>query len=160
MESNKESTSWYLFDEGQKVEVSETVYKAYQSQIDKTRNRARCENRCVQPDRNRCNGDCLVCPWHVSGIIESYEGAYLERGLSLPTEDDIESVVLSKITMLSVYMKADDVVKNGATILKMRFEQNMSSRQIAEALGLSHRTIDKRIRAMLAYFRKHHKKFF
>lgn len=160
MESREKAVSYFLVVNGEKVEVSEKVYKAHRAEIDIVRYRARFEKCCAQPNRLYCSGDCLKCRWHISGCLESYEGAYLEHNLSLPTNDNVETEVLSKLTMQKVYQKADELVKDGAVILQMRFEQQLSAREIAKKLGVSHFTINSRIKLMLTFLRKHYKKFF
>lgn len=160
MESAKKNVSYFLMVSEEKVEVSEKVYKAHRAEIDIVRYQARLEKRCAQPNRLYCSGDCLKCRWHVNGSLESYEGTYLERNLSLPADDNVEEAVLGNLTMQKVYQKADELVKDGAAILQMRFDQALSSREIAKRLGLCHRSVDERIKAMLLYFRKHNKKFF
>lgn len=160
MESTKKTVSYFLMVGEEKVEVSEKVYKAHRAEIDAVRYHARIEQRCAQPNRLYCCGDCLNCRWHVDGCLESYESNFVERGLSLPANDDIEAETLSNLTMQAVYRKADELVENGAAILKMRFEQQMTLREISAFIGTTHVMIYYRMKAMMAYFRKHFKDFF
>ena len=160
MESRENSTSNYLMVNGIKAEVTEKVYKAHRSEIDKIRDRARSEHRCAQSNRLYCCGDCQSCRWHVNGCLESYEGSYLEQNMSLPANDNVENEAVSHMTMQAVYQKADELVLDGAAILQMHFEQQLTSREIAAVIGISHVAVNNRIRGVISYLREHRENFF
>ena len=73
---------------------------------------------------------------------------------------DVETQVLSAITMESVYAKADELVHYGALILRLRCEENCSNREIAKRIGLARQVVDCKMNVMLKFFRKNINIFF
>lgn len=84
----------------------------------------------------------------------------MEYSMAMASDTDVEAEVLSAITMEQIYEVADQVVQYGASILRMRCEENCSHREISKRLGISHQVIDRKMIILLDYFRKNAKIFF
>lgn len=160
MESREENTSWYLTVNGSKVEVTEEVYRAYRYENNRVHKLAWHERRCSQPNFAHCNGDCLTCSWHTSGILWSINVTESDYQAELASDECVEDTVLNDLTMRRIYEQADSLVKDGALILQMRFGEKMSIRGISKQLRVSHTAIKKRIGILLEYFKTNYEKFF
>lgn len=155
MESGEQKKSWYQIVNGEKVEVSQAVYEMIRSENNQIRNRALSEKRCAQASYRHCGGDCWNCIWQTNGRFESFEDSYAERNLSCASGDDVEATAMMRITLESIFKKADEVVSDGTAILHMYFEEGRTYREIACELGVSFVAISKRIDKLTAYFQKH-----
>ena len=161
MGSREENTSWYLTVGGDKVEVTEKVYRAYRTENNRVHKRACREYCCAQPNYAYCDGDCLSCSWHTTGILMSIDAIIESDRLDeLASNECFEETVLNNLTMRCVYEQADRLVTDGAMILQMRFEEKKSIREIAKKLGVTHTAINKRMGILLKYFKTHHENFF
>ena len=160
MESRVENKSWYLTVNGNKVEVTEEVYRAYRYENNRVHKKTRVESRCAQPDFSRCSGDCLSCPWHTAGILTSLEPCKANDFTELTTDEHMEDSVLNDLNIKRIYEQADCLVKDGAMILQRRFDEELSVREIAKQLGVSHTAINKRMRILFKYFKTNYEKFF
>ena len=160
MESREQTSTNYLIVNGEKITVSLEVYQMICEENNHIRYNARNELRCAQENYNACNGDCMVCPWHTKGRIWSDEEFDMEHSLIMADDCDVETQVLSAITMESVYAKADELVHYGALILRLRCEENCSNREIAKRIGLARQVVDCKMNVMLKFFRKNINNFF
>lgn len=160
MESNKNTSSYYLTVNGEKVMVSREVYQMIREENNHIRYNARIENRCAQENYRYCLGDCMTCSWHTEGSFKSDEDIGTERLIKMAADVDVEAEAISSITMERVYAAADQLVQDGALIFRMRFEENCSNREIGKRLGLAHQVIDRKMLVLLDYFRKRQKLFF
>ena len=138
MESREENTSWYLTVNGSRVEVTEEVYRAYRFENNRVHKLAWHERRCAQPNFAHCNGDCLSCSWHTSGTLRSIDATVSDYQAELASNECVEDTVLSDLTMRCIYEQAARLVRDGALIFQMHFEEGMSIREIAKHLRVSH----------------------
>ena len=160
MESREENTSWYLTVNGSRVEVTEEVYRAYRFENNRVHKLAWHERRCAQPNFAHCNGDCLSCSWHTSGTLRSIDATVSDYQAELASNECVEDTVLSDLTMRCIYEQAASLVRDGALIFQMHFEEGMSIREIAKHLRVSHTAINKRIGILLEYFKTNYERFF
>ncbi len=160
MESREENTSWYLTVNGNRVEVTEEVYRAYRFENNRVHKLAWHERRCAQPNFAHCNGDCLSCSWHTSGTLRSIDATVSDYQAELASNECVEDTVIADLTMGCIYRQADSLVKDGALIFQMHFGERMSIREIAKQLRVSHTAINKRIGILLEYFKTNYENFF
>ncbi len=160
MESRENKSIWYLKVNGEKVAVSHEVYRTIRQENNSVHYQARTEFRCVQENYAQCWGDCQNCRWHTNGRMETISLMVEDRAITLVSSQDVESEVLSRLTMEKVYAVADTVVPQGGQILRLRFEENLSNREIADRLGICHGTVDYRLKKLIQYFRENAKKYF
>ena len=160
MENRAKDQSWYLTVGGKRITVSKEVYLAYRAENNRVHKRAHREQRCAQPNYAHCDGDCLTCSWHNAGILLSTDAPLPDHHSEKVSDNRFEDGVIEQITMSRVYEQADQLVKEGSTILQMRFEEGVSVREIAERLNVSHTAINKRMKIMLNYFKTNRENFF
>lgn len=160
MESREQNGANFLIVNGKKVTVSHEVYQMVCKENNHIRYVERTEYRCAQENYRACRGDCLMCPWHTKGRFWTDADFDMERSMAMAADCNVEEEVLSSITMERLYTAADQVVKYGAAILRMRFEENCSHREISKRLGIAHQVVDRKMIALLKYFRKNEKLFF
>ena len=160
MESKEKGNTWYLTVYGEKVEVSESVYREARRCNNHVRNMALAEHRCAQTNFSHCGGDCGHCPWTAAGRIESLSDSNVQFNAAFVSGDNPEEDVLTRITMERVYGKANELVRDGAAILRLKCEYSLSAREIAKELGVSHATVNERMAKLIRYFREHEKNFF
>ena len=160
MENGEKNGFWYLYVNGEKVTVPHEVYRMIRQENRKIRYQVQMEFRCAQENYAHCWGDCQSCPWYTNGRMETFSLMLEDRANELVSSQDVESEVLSRLTMEKVYAVADTVVPQGGLILRLRFEEELSNREIADKLGICHGTVDYRLKKLILYFRKNAKKYF
>ena len=160
MESNESTSTNFLIVNGKQIPVSHEVYRMICEENNHIRYVERTEFRCAQGNYWVCRGDCLKCPWHTKGRLWSDDEFDVERTMAMAADCNVEEEVLSSITMERLYEAADQVVRYGAVILRMRFEENCSHREISNRLGIAHQVVDRKMNSLLRYFRENAKKFF
>ncbi|MBQ9210189.1 MAG: hypothetical protein IJ153_00670 [Clostridia bacterium] len=158
--SNKDSSSNYLMINGERITVSHEVYQMIRKENNHIRYSARSEYRCAQKSFSACQGDCQNCRYRTNGRFWTEDEFNAERILSMAAECNVEAEVLSAITMERVYAAAEQRVQYGGRMLRMRFEDNLSNREIAEILGVSHTIINRRMAYLISYFKASSKLFF
>ena len=160
MENGEKNGSWYLYVNGERVTVSHEVYRMIRQENRKIRYQAQMEFRCAQENYAHCWGDCQSCPWYTNGRMETFTMMMEDREKTLASSQDVESEILSRLTMEKVYADADKIVCDGALILRLKCEEGLSNREIAEALGLSHTVINKRMKVLIHRLRARAKNYF
>ncbi len=153
MEPGDHCSSNYLYVNGERVPVSHEVFQAVCKENNHIRYLARCEKRCMQAQYSKCQGDCLLCPWQRRGFFENLDG--INNTPFLLNQRDMEEDIILRETVRTVYRCADQLVKDGSVILKMRFICGCSCREIAQEMGVSHSCITKRLHMMLTHFHTH-----
>lgn len=160
MESNEKTSTYFLTVNGEKITVSHEVYQMIRKENNRIRDIERTEFRCSQENFSACHGDCLTCPWHARGRFWTDDDFNMEYSMAMAAAGSVEDEVLSSIAMEQIYAAADQVVRYGAAILRMRFEENCSHREISRRLGITHQVVDRKMNSLLRYFRENEKKFF
>ncbi len=152
---------------GQKVQINNEIKGAWFKMINNTRNTARSTHSCGQSDYRLCCGDCPLCPWKVSGIIMSFSNTHfngdtetIPGGFVLadaaPGPDEIAE---SDDTVERILKYARTVCEDGDLILTMRME-GLPGKEIASRLAVPKRTMERRIKKLMAEIRDYYINFF
>jgi len=152
MESREKKKTYYWTVRGERVEVTEEVYLGILAENERVRRLARNEQRCARSDSLYCLGDCSECRYRMAGVLRELSDRYLHVIPSKDTEDSVEEQVIRRMTVEHVYEHADQIVPDGAQILKLRFIEGMNSREIADRIGISHTVVNRRLTRLMAYF--------
>ena len=160
MESREQSKTWYWTVNRQHVEVSQEVYRMIRQDNTRIRNKARTEHRCAQQNYTFCHGDCLNCYWHTEGRFTPIETMQEEYSQWMEAGTVMEEEVLSKMTMENVYDAAEKIIQDGGKILRLRFEEGLTQREIARLLGVPHGTVGYRLKVLLNHLRENANIFF
>ena len=100
----KEQKQYYITVKGQKVPVSEEVYRAYVRPVEASEREERRNSKClVKGERSglvRCKEDCSKCPYHMAGnkLLGgklSLDGL-IDQGYEESSGEDIESEVIER----------------------------------------------------------------
>ena len=159
MESREKEKTYYWTVRGQYVEITEEVYLGILSENERVRRLARNEQRCARTNSLYCLGDCSECKYRMAGMFRELSDKSLQVISSEDADDSVEEKVIRKMTVERVYEHADQVVPDGAQILRLRFIEGMNSREIAGRIGISHTVVNRRLTRLMAYFQAN-KKFF
>ena len=152
----------YLKVNGTKVPVSEEVFRAVSRQINRTRYVAMLEDRCGQPNYRWCKGDCGTCRFQHEGNIRLWKDFQSDEAMfpEVAAQESAENLLLRKEMWSRAYHCADDTVKYGSRVLRMRIEENLTMKQIANKLGLQIPHIEYKLRRIYAALKKHPDIFF
>lgn len=146
----------HVFINGQRITVSEDLWKLYQKEINDSRNRARAEHSCACANYHECRGDCAMCSHHVQGVILSTDderyGAGFSTGVNSPVRlvPSAEEEFIARDSLARVMRDAARIVKDGDEILR-RKAMGYTERQIASDLDMDNSTVHKRLVKILAY---------
>ena len=152
MESREKKKNYYWTVRGERVEVTEEVYLGILLENERVRRLARNEKRCARADSLYCLGDCPKCRYHMAGVFRELSDKYLHVIPSKDAEESVEEKVIRRLAAERVYEHADQVVPDGAQILRLRFIEGMNSREIADRIGISHTVVNRRLTRLMAYF--------
>ena len=150
----------YVKVNGEQICVSEEVYREIRAQNNHARWKMRCEHRCAQAVYAHCDGDCQRCRYQVTGSIASLDAFNTDKLSILSSGIDIEAEFIRAETWRMVYHCADQVAKDGAAILKLYIEYDLSLAQISTELGIPKTTVHLRIMTILERLRVSFKNFF
>ena len=159
MEGREKEKTYYWTVRGQHVEITEEVYLGILSENERVRRLARNEQRCARTNSLYCLGDCSECKYRMAGMFRELSDKSLQVISSEDADDSVEEKVIRKMTVERVYEHADQVVPDGAQILRLRFIEGMNSREIAGRIGISHTVVNRRLTRLMAYFQAN-KNFF
>ena len=159
MEGREKEKTYYWTVRGQHVEITEEVYLGILSENERVRRLARNEQRCARTNSLYCLGDCSECKYRMAGMFRELSDKSQQVISSEDADDSVEEKVIRKMTVERVYEHADQVVPDGAQILRLRFIEGMNSREIAGRIGISHTVVNRRLTRLMAYFQAN-KKFF
>ena len=160
MESTRKER--YLKVQGTKVTVTEEMFQVVFRQINRTRYVSRLEDRCDQPDYRKCMGDCGLCPYQKFGKLRlwfDFDSDAAECAEAV-NQDSAEEILLRKEMWMQVYRFADAAVENGSKILRMRIEEELTMKQIAQALDLTVSHVEYKLRRIYTVLKKHPDIFF
>ena len=167
----REQKKFYVTVNGQKVEVSEEVYRAYvrpvRAQQRAERRNWRCKVKGQRLNLVRCKKDCSSCPYAIqgnnaTGNLLSWE-ALVESGYDAPAEDNIEEAFAleeeysEKITALRTAVK--QLNERQQLIVKAIYFDGRSQASIAEELGITQATVSVNLKRALTRLKKFLKNF-
>ena len=154
----------YVIVEGQRVYLTPEQQKVWDQGITKARHDAFRDHACIQPDYHKCSGDCGHCPWQVAGIRVELDAISGDGNGSISMaynrEADPEESYCQKETLSQIYAYARKQDPMGEKLLRMRFVEDMTIREIADTLELSKSDVDRRLAKILTAVRKQKKIFF
>ena len=119
----------------------------------------------------RCDGNCAVCPHDKSGTPISID-AMEETGGFCSTQDGVhrqqdsatytestEDIVMDAMLLEALWHHIGELSKENQTIITM-FSEGASEREIAEAIGMSQKGVNKRKKAIFEVLKNNLQDFF
>ena len=146
----------YITIKGQKVEVTEEVYRAYVRPIRKERRKKSREWRCSVKGKNgklvRCMKDCAECEYakaggKPTGGVLSLD-TLLENGGDVPEVVDTRENLLLKtqagiISLEQIHKAVEQLSKKQRQVVEMVYFQNKTQVETAEILGITQSSVSK-----------------
>ncbi len=159
--------SFYLWIKGQKVEVSEEVYRAYVRPIRKEQTRKRREKKCQirGPKGNliRCTSNCSTCKYELdgkrgSGEILSLE-TFKEEGFELEDRNsNTEENFIEQETKMEIQQKMRKAISElnpkQQELVQMIYFEGKSQAEVARMFGVGRDAINHMMRRIYRLLRK------
>lgn len=148
--------AWHLTINGQVIEVTEEVYRAYKQPLWAERKREEREKRCIISDgkggTRRCTRSCRECDMERAekglplidrtGSVLSLD-KFADDGLDVPGAINIEDILLDKMLLEELFEALEELDPENRLIIDL-FSIGKSEREISANIGLSQKTINKR----------------
>lgn len=163
---NQNKKSRYVIIGGERVFLNPAQQKAWDKFINDARNKARRNGTCGQPNYRLCFGDCACCPYQIAGRMVSMDDERYGDGFSTgpfasaQKAIDPDQIVILSMTVEAIMREATHRERNGDLILRLRFEEGLSTYKIAERLEMCQTTVNDALNRLLRYFREHRHDFF
>lgn len=151
MENNKDKT-YYLMIGGQRVGVSEEVYRAYVRPIRAEQRRKRREWRCQVKGKNgklvRCDKDCKECPYALSGQNALGNRMSLDRmkddGIEIEDRKlDVEQNYIDEEEKRELYAAIARLTPREKELVRLIYFDGKTQDEVAEQFGVSQQAISK-----------------
>lgn len=139
----------YVWVNGTRVQVNEMVYREILAQNNRVHKKMRREKRCAQTVFTHCTGDCCQCRCFVSGCLTSLDTLNAGKMAALASTVNVEDEYIRRETWAKVFQIADTSVTDGAVILQMHIEEELTYREIADRLGIHFTTVRWRMERIL-----------
>lgn len=138
--------AWHLTIDGQVIEVTEEVYRAYKQPLWAEKKRQEREKRCIISNGKgstiRCTADCSTCKEQRTGSVLSLD-KFKDDGLDVPGSINIEDILLDKMLLEELFEALEELDPENRLIIDL-FSIGKSEREISANVGLSQKTINKR----------------
>ena len=163
----KEQKQFYVNVNGQKVEVSEEVYRAYVRPIRAQQRAEKRNKRCkVKGERFglvRCKGNCSECEYAKSGkafgSVEQSLDALTESGFELPSESDIEVDLLAEEERNEQMEKLRSAIASLSErqrfILQEVYFHNQTQEEVAMQLQISQQAVSMTLKKAITNLKKY-----
>ena len=162
----KELKKFYVTVNGQKVEVSEEVYRAYvrpvrAQQRTEKRNR-RCKVKGARLGLVRCKGNCSECEYAKSGktfggVEQSLESLF-EAGFEVASELDLEADLLAaeerNEQMEKLHSAIAFLTERQQYLIREIYFNGRTQGEIAAAMGATKQAVSNAVRRALASLKK------
>ena len=150
-------TPRYIPIDGQQIQVTEEVYRAYKRPAWAERKRMERQKRCRDENGNRCTGDCSKCDKQRTGSVLSLD-KFTEDGFEVAESVDIAELMADKLLFEELYAALEELDPDNRRIMEL-FSIGKSEREIASDIGLSQKAINKRKTKLFAQLRERLKDF-
>lgn len=153
--------------DGQKIPVSEEIYRAYKRPLWAEHKRKERAKRCCNENGNRCTKSCRKCDSEradneLPPIERTFDVLSLDRfsedGFEAPDTYDLAELVADQLLLEELYTALDELDPENRRIMKL-FSFGKSEREIAADIGLSQKGVNKRKARLLALLRERLKNF-
>ena len=133
----------YINIEGQKILVSEEVYRAYKRPLWSESKRKERENKCRDEQGNRCKKNCSQCDKKRTRSVLSLNRFLEEDGYEPLDTVDIAELVAYGMILKELYVILAELEPENRKILLL-FSIGKSEREIAKEVDLSQKGVNKR----------------
>jgi RNA polymerase sigma factor (sigma-70 family) len=141
-DNQKSTKEYYLPIDGQEIQVTEEVYRAYKRPAWAEHKRKEREKRCRDEKGNRCTKDCSKCDKQRSGSVLSLD-KLAEEGFEVAESFDMADLVADKLLLEELAAALNELDPQNRRIAEL-YSEGLPEREIATQVGLSQRTVNKR----------------
>ena len=138
------------------VEITEEQYRALYPEIWRTQKQERKLGRCLCPASKlwKCDGDCLVCPYHTAGSIWSLDQELETLGDHRTSDEgDPADVVADQLLLEKLFQRLQELCPEALEIGEQKLA-GLSERSSLEALGLKRTSFRRHLKAAKETLRK------
>ena len=162
----KEQKQYYVTVKGQKVPVSEEVYRAYVRPVRAQQRTEKRNKRCqVKGERSglvRCNDNCESCPYALSGKatigMEQSLESLLESGFEIPSGIDLEADLLAAEEKEEQAKKLrsaiDCLTERQQYLIREIYFNGKTQKEIAVETGITKQSVSDAVRRALVSIKK------
>lgn len=147
-----ETKEYFVTIDGQRIPVTEEVYRAYMRPVWAEQKRMERSKRCRVAGK-RCNGDCSQCPHRRTGSVLSLDLLAADGYLPADRQEDIEEIVADRIMLEELLNALEELDPEGKLMCEL-FGQGMSEREMTKVFGVSRPVIHKRLTRLFSQLRK------
>lgn len=159
MAENKE---FYLVIKGEKIIVSEEVYRAYKNSDRAERKRKQRMWRCrikrekgINNQWKRCQGNCEECQFKQQKMSDVSLDALKEEGFDGVDESlDVEANFIAREERKEMYQKLKQAISSlkpvQREIIKMIYVEGKSQKEVAKELGIAESTLSERVKLIIS----------
>lgn len=153
----KSNESCYIEIDGEQIHVTEDVYRAYKRPLWAEHKRKEREKRCRDSKGNRCIRDCSQCDRQRTGGILSLD-RLTEDGFDVADPTDFTTLIEDEQIVEALHIALDKLDPLDRQIIDL-FGIGKSEREIAAAVGMSQKGVNKRKARIFAELRARLKSF-
>ena len=163
----KEQKQFYVTVNGQKVEVSEEVYRAYVRPI-RAQQRAKRRNwRCIVLAEKyglvRCKEDCNQCPYALQGNVptgnETSLDTLCEAGFDAPSSGDIEADLIECEERVETAARVQEAIgllnARQRYIVQAIYYDGKSKQKVAQELGIKKSALSEALNRIMQHLKKY-----
>ena len=168
---NKDTKQFYLFVKGEKVAVSEEVYRAYVRADDSAARSQKRNSKClVKGERKglvRCKRNCEECPYYSAGNkllggVLSLDGL-IEEGYEEVADTDIENELIANeendTKSKALYSAMEKLTKRQRYIIREIYFNGKSQAELCRIFNMEKSAMSKTVSRALKSLRKFLEKF-
>lgn len=162
----KEQKQYYISVKGQKVPVSEEVYRAYVRPVRAQQRAMRRNWRCVlKADKYglvRCKEDCSQCPYAQEGNAPTGNGTSLdllcEAGFDAPSSVDIETEMIEHEERMEQSARVQEAIRQlnerQRYIVREIYFNGRTKESVRKELGISKASMSEAVQRILGSLKK------
>lgn len=143
--------------DGQRIPVTEEVYRAYKRPLWAEHKRKEREKRCRDSQGTRCTGDCSECDKQRTGSILSLDKLSMD-GFDASDPADFTQLLEDELMLEELHIALDALDALDRKIIDL-FAAGKSEREIAAVVGLSQKGVNKRKTRIFSDLRQRLKSF-
>lgn len=160
-------TDRFIEIDGEQIQVTEEVYRAFKQPAWAEHKRIERERRCRDSKGRVCTQSCRLCdmnrmigdkePIKKNSVLLSLE-RFQEDGYDPKDPVDVEEIIAEKQLLEELFSALEELDPDNRRIMEL-FANGMSEREIAADIGLSQKAVNKRKTKLFAQLKDRLKDF-
>lgn len=149
---------YFITVNGEKVPVTEEVYREYWCPVWRRRKQQERAQRCRIEHGKRCTGDCNRCPHEKNGSVLSLDEFAAVDGYEPSDNIDLADLVAHKVLLEQLDLALGELSETDRKIIVLHLNGH-TERDIAGRVGLAQKTVNNHKNAALTMLRERLSKF-